>query len=230
METIVVGVDGAPSADEALRFAVREAKLRGARLRLVSVWHIPTVAYGGMGVTMLDSDTEYEEEANQVLGAAIGRFADELAGIEVQRVVREGRAASGLVDESREAALLVVGSRGHGGVCWPVDRLGLERMRPPFGLSRCHRSSQRVEAGLTRAPTEAGRSPASSGARLGALALAVVDRWCLDRWRDAVGMSRPLLPRRWSEPRPPLTWSAPPPAKMRSRPARTGRASSRMDS
>jgi len=64
---------------------------------------------------MLDSDTEYEEEANQVLGAAIGRFADELAGIEVQRVVREGRAASGLVDESREAALLVVGSRGHGG-------------------------------------------------------------------------------------------------------------------
>jgi nucleotide-binding universal stress UspA family protein len=115
METIVVGVDGSPSADEALRFAAREAKLRGARLRLVSVWHIPAVAYGGMGVTMLDSDTEYEEEANQVLGAAIGRFADELAGIEVQRVVREGRAASGLVDESREAALLVVGSRGHGG-------------------------------------------------------------------------------------------------------------------
>lgn len=115
METIVVGVDGSASADEALQFAAREAKLRGAALRLVAVWHLPVAAYGGIGVAVVDSGAEYEQEAHQILDEAVGRFAEQLSGIEVGRVVREGRAASALVDEAREAALLVVGSRGHGG-------------------------------------------------------------------------------------------------------------------
>jgi len=35
--------------------------------------------------------------------------------MEVERRVVQGRAAAALVDESRDADLLVVGSRGHGG-------------------------------------------------------------------------------------------------------------------
>ena len=115
MELIVVGVDGSASAEEALRFAAREARLRDARLRLVTVWHVPTAAYSGMGVPVFDSAAEMEAESNQVLDEAVERLAAELDGVEVERVVREGRAASGLVDEARGAELLVVGSRGHGG-------------------------------------------------------------------------------------------------------------------
>ena len=47
MTTIVAGFDGSGSAQEALRFAVREARLRGAGLRVVTAWHLPAMAYGG---------------------------------------------------------------------------------------------------------------------------------------------------------------------------------------
>jgi nucleotide-binding universal stress UspA family protein len=44
--TIVVGVDGSASAQEALHFAVEEAKLRGAGVRAVMAIDIATMAYG----------------------------------------------------------------------------------------------------------------------------------------------------------------------------------------
>jgi nucleotide-binding universal stress UspA family protein len=44
---IVVGVDGSLGADRAVSFAAREADLRGAPLRMVTAWQVPTVAYGG---------------------------------------------------------------------------------------------------------------------------------------------------------------------------------------
>lgn len=115
MSTIVVGVDGSPGSDEAVKFAAEEARLRGAKLRLVSVWHIPTAAYGGIGVAVVDPGDEYEEGAARCLDETMERFESALEGIEIERVVREGHAASVLVEESRDAALLVVGSRGHGG-------------------------------------------------------------------------------------------------------------------
>jgi nucleotide-binding universal stress UspA family protein len=114
-ETIVVGVDGSPGSDEAVRFAAREAALRDAVLRMVTVWHVPTAAYGGVGVAVVDPGDEYEQEAERCADEAAERFADELAGIAVEKVVREGGAARVLVEESEEAELLVVGSRGHGG-------------------------------------------------------------------------------------------------------------------
>lgn len=49
MATIVVGVDGSASAQEALRFAVREARLRHARVRAVMAAHLASVAYAEIG-------------------------------------------------------------------------------------------------------------------------------------------------------------------------------------
>ena len=115
MKTIVVGVDGSAGSDGAVRFAAEEARLRGATLRMVSVWHVPTAAYGGIGVAVVDPGDEYEEEANRCLEETCERLADELEGVALERAVFQGHAASVLVEESREAELLVVGSRGHGG-------------------------------------------------------------------------------------------------------------------
>ncbi len=115
METIVVGVDGSSGADQAVRFAADEARLRGALLRLVTAWHVPAVAYGGIGVAVVDAGAEYEEEAKRSLEGKVERLASELEGIQLEQVVREGRAASALVEEAADADLLVVGSRGHGG-------------------------------------------------------------------------------------------------------------------
>ena len=48
MRRIVVGIDGSKSGDEALRFALEEARLRGAALRIITVWSTPSAAYVGM--------------------------------------------------------------------------------------------------------------------------------------------------------------------------------------
>ncbi|MGZ4148121.1 MAG: universal stress protein, partial [Actinomycetota bacterium] len=41
MGTIVAGVDGSGPSVAALRFAVDEARVHGARLRVVHAWHLP---------------------------------------------------------------------------------------------------------------------------------------------------------------------------------------------
>jgi nucleotide-binding universal stress UspA family protein len=118
MATIVVGVDGSASAQEALRFAVQEAQLRGAGVRAVMGVYLATMAYGGMAGwgpagTGLDP-TELEERARAALDTAVDALG-EPADMQVERVVDFGQPAQVLIEEARGAELLVVGSRGHGG-------------------------------------------------------------------------------------------------------------------
>jgi nucleotide-binding universal stress UspA family protein len=116
VSTIVVGVDGSDEADEALRVAAREAKAKLATLRIVSAWHVPGYAYGGVGATPIVSVRDaFKEEATTAVASAIEKLGDEAEGIDISRVIREGRAATVLADEARDADLLVVGSRGLGG-------------------------------------------------------------------------------------------------------------------
>src|SRR5262249_60002652 len=53
---IVVGVDGSPSANAALRWAVRQAELTGDAIEAVIVWQFPIVgaSYGWAGVAVTD--------------------------------------------------------------------------------------------------------------------------------------------------------------------------------
>ncbi len=115
MGRIVVGIDGSKSGDEALRFAIEEARLRGAALRIVTVWSTPSAAYAGMAyVPTFDLREAEEQAANERLATARALVGD-AAGIEIETVAVEGQAAGALVAEAEGAELLVVGSRGHGG-------------------------------------------------------------------------------------------------------------------
>lgn len=114
--TIVVGVDGSDQGERALDWAIAEAKLRGVHLRLVSAWHVPAVVYGGPGFApQIDEplDKTFEEVAEEIVEAGAKRARE--AGIEAETSVKQGQAAEVLVDAGRNADLLVVGSRGHGG-------------------------------------------------------------------------------------------------------------------
>jgi nucleotide-binding universal stress UspA family protein len=113
--SIVVGVDGSPGAELALRFAAREAKLRGASLRAVIAWHMPSLAYGSALAPVGVDPGEFEEAARETLERAVSAAAGELEGVAVEQVVALGQAAEVLVEQAREADLLVVGTRGHGG-------------------------------------------------------------------------------------------------------------------
>lgn len=114
MEHIVVGLDGSAHSTKALRFAVEEARIRGVEVQAVMAWHLPY--YGGMVGMSLPMDPEsmrasYQAELDRAVDAvdATGLAAP------IQRTLVEGTPGGVLVDASKGAAMLVVGSRGHGG-------------------------------------------------------------------------------------------------------------------
>ena len=115
---IVVGVDSSEGAKEALRFAVEEARLRQARLRAVHAWDFDAIGLSGLAgfspVVGVDLG-ELVRTAESALDAVLDEVAPDADGVDVERRVVEGAPATALVDESRKADLLVVGSRGHGG-------------------------------------------------------------------------------------------------------------------
>lgn len=115
MTTIVVGVDGSGSAQEALRFAVREARLRGAGLRVVTAWHMPNMTYGGGGFGPGVNPAGFEESATAAQEAAFAGLGEQADGVEIERAVLMGQPAKVLTAEARGADLLIAGSRGHGG-------------------------------------------------------------------------------------------------------------------
>ena len=118
MAVVVVGVDHSEGAKAALRFALEEATLRQATLRVVHAW-----LYGYIGATGLEGAfpavggdiKELRDAAETALEETLRETLPETDTEEIERRVVEGRAAAVLVDESRGADLLVVGSRGHGG-------------------------------------------------------------------------------------------------------------------
>jgi nucleotide-binding universal stress UspA family protein len=118
MSLIVVGVDHSAGAKEALRFALEEAQLRQATLRAVHAWQFGYIAGTGMqgGLPPVGGELhEFREAAAAALDATLREVIPDAGEVEVERRVVEGAPAAVLVEESREADLLVVGSRGHGG-------------------------------------------------------------------------------------------------------------------
>jgi nucleotide-binding universal stress UspA family protein len=118
MGVIIVGVDHSAGAEEALRFAFEEAQLRQATLRAIHAWQ-----FGYIGAPSLEGTVpvlgagrhEHRSAAEAALDATIREAIPDAGEVEIERRVMEGAAAAVLVEESRGADLLVVGSRGHGG-------------------------------------------------------------------------------------------------------------------
>ena len=109
MGVIVVGVDGSDHARDALRWAIDEAKLRGASLHLVHSWKFPTpvpLPDGGL------APADLEGAANAILDEAEALVGD---GVPIRREVANDNAAHALVRCSEGADLVVVGARGLGG-------------------------------------------------------------------------------------------------------------------
>ena len=120
MSVILVGVDYSDGARAALAFAHEEARLRQATLRAVHAWQFGFVDYGGFGgferaVPGIGDIHELRDVAAAALDATVREALPDLDGISLEHRVAEGTPGAVLVDESRDADLLVVGSRGLGG-------------------------------------------------------------------------------------------------------------------
>jgi nucleotide-binding universal stress UspA family protein len=119
LPTVVVGVDGSAGSNEALHWAIAEARLRNAPLRAVHAWTyqplIPSLVgypYRAESVDLTVDDRR--QAAEQMLGRATSELSS-VHDIAIERFIGEGSAAQVLIDAVGEDDLLVVGSRGHGG-------------------------------------------------------------------------------------------------------------------
>jgi nucleotide-binding universal stress UspA family protein len=114
-QVVVVGTDGSEHAERALSVAAEEAERRGASIRIVTAWHVPSSVYGGGFVPMVN--TSIEESTREAAERVARAAAEELRerGLEVETKVCHAQAADALVEESEGADVLIVGSRGHGG-------------------------------------------------------------------------------------------------------------------
>ncbi|SDJ95254.1 Nucleotide-binding universal stress protein, UspA family [Actinopolyspora mzabensis] len=109
---ITVGVDGSPASKAALRWAGRQARLTEGEITAVIAWEYPPI-YGWEVPNGADLDRDAARTLNAVLAETLG----EETSVVSHREVVQGHPARALLDVANEtaAALLVVGSRGHGG-------------------------------------------------------------------------------------------------------------------
>lgn len=107
---IVVGVDTSESSKEALRWAAEQARLTGSDLRIVMSWFLPAGAYW----VALPGDVDFEGDTRKALAATVEQTLGSDPAIPLEMVVVQGSPAPVLIEESKKADLLVVGSRGHG--------------------------------------------------------------------------------------------------------------------
>lgn len=111
--TWMVGVDGSTGSRVALTWAVNQASGRDVRLHVVSAWSVP-LAGGSVGVPGVIVDWE------EVQHAVAARLDEVIASVgptdvQIEPVVVQGGASWSLLETSKRAELLVVGSRGLGG-------------------------------------------------------------------------------------------------------------------
>ena len=110
---IVVGVDGSPVSEEALACAFEEAALRGAPLLALHTWQDDVI---DLSIAPVIEWNAVEAEEHVLLAQRLAGWAEKYPDVEVRRQVERDLPAAGLVELSCTARLVVVGSRGRGGL------------------------------------------------------------------------------------------------------------------
>jgi nucleotide-binding universal stress UspA family protein len=117
MSGITVGIDGSAHSTRALEWAIKEAAIRHAPVTVLTVHTVPMSGWTGNPIT-LPQDAEDQEKAQQAAEELTLKATSQLGAAQPSSVTV--RAISGfpvqeLIEASRTADLMVVGSRGAGG-------------------------------------------------------------------------------------------------------------------
>ncbi|MFJ7134777.1 universal stress protein [Streptomyces fungicidicus] len=112
---VVVGVDGSASSLTAVEVAAREARLRGAALRVVHAWLWPAMHVPLGPSPMGPPEGGLRGMVDRLVTEAVERARATAPDVDVSHVVVTGEPLTVLEAQSRAAELVVVGSRGMGG-------------------------------------------------------------------------------------------------------------------
>jgi len=113
---LVLGVDGSPEAWPAVLQAFDEASLRGAELVALHAWLDPVPAQLGDVLPVVYDVDQVEAEEMRLLAEAVAGCRERYPDVVVHEELVRARARDALMERSAQAQLLVVGSRGRGGV------------------------------------------------------------------------------------------------------------------
>jgi nucleotide-binding universal stress UspA family protein len=115
MGPVVVGVDGSPGSTAAVGWACAAAESVSADLVVVHSCRAETDFLGPGRVPMPSSTVNaYRDAASELLDAEVARAEALAPSVAVKSILAIGRAGAELVEESKNARLLVVGRSGHG--------------------------------------------------------------------------------------------------------------------
>ena len=103
---VVVGVDGSPGSQSAVRWAAQQATLTGATLRAVSSWRWPNY------ITRVPPGIDLAKDTKRILDEVLEQALIGSEDLIVTRHVVEGPPGPVLVAQSHDASLLVVGAQG----------------------------------------------------------------------------------------------------------------------
>jgi nucleotide-binding universal stress UspA family protein len=160
---IVVGVDGSTASAEALRWACREARLRGAHVHVVQAWeptdrHVASYAWPARVPVQTDPSDCGITAARDDLKRLVDSIDER--GVVVNAEVVEGLPARFLLDRANGADMLVLGTASHSAArtAGPVIRACVNRAPCPVVV---------IGAGQAVPPDVEVAAVSASGVRVG---------------------------------------------------------------
>ncbi|WP_024796327.1 universal stress protein [Tomitella biformata] len=112
---VVIGIDGSENSVPALAVAMKEASLRGATLIAVHAW-------SDLPLSTMDPVTQVRELfdeatiADTVVAQRLAGWSEQYPDVNVEHRVVMDRPEAAILDRAKGAQLVVVGSRGRGGI------------------------------------------------------------------------------------------------------------------
>lgn len=112
---VVVGIDGSEASKKAIAFAAEEASFRGLALVAVYAWMPPLTP----GLEYLWSEELVDSQrsaAEEAIAIGVAGLATRYPDLEIRREIVQAPPVAALVQAAEGAELVVVGSRGRGGL------------------------------------------------------------------------------------------------------------------
>lgn len=112
---VVVGVDASPGSEGAIALAIEEAALRKTGLVAVHSWNDFVIDQEFPELPLVVDLDAIEQEEYALLSEQLAGWQDKYPDVQIQHNVVRRRPTHALLDASKHAQLVVVGSRGRGG-------------------------------------------------------------------------------------------------------------------